>query len=239
MITHMMGTIDRRLLVSYRIDPAVAATQVPAPFRPAVRDGSAIGGICLIRLSGLRPRWLRGGPGLLSENVAHRFAVEWDGRSGPKRGVFVPRRDTSSRLATFAGGRAFPGPMHHGRFLVDEESRRFDVEYASDDGAIRITLCSTEVDNLPSASTFTTLASASEFFRQDSIGWSPPLATGACESVELQTLDWNVAPLELESVRSSFFDDRKRFPAGSIELDCGLVMRSINADWVARPGARP
>ena len=51
--------------------------------------------------------------GMTSENSAHRIAVEWDDEEGVvKEGVFVPRRDTDSRLVALAGGRIFPG-MHH------------------------------------------------------------------------------------------------------------------------------
>ena len=45
--------------------------------------------------------------GLRSENAAHRVAVEWDeGDEGDevKRGVYVLRRDTNSRLNAVAGG---------------------------------------------------------------------------------------------------------------------------------------
>jgi hypothetical protein len=34
------GTIDRRLLVNYRVDPSVAARLVPRPFRPLLVNGS-------------------------------------------------------------------------------------------------------------------------------------------------------------------------------------------------------
>jgi hypothetical protein len=32
-------------------------------------------------------------------------------------------------------------------------------------------------------------------------------------------------------VRSSFFEDRSLFPAGSIAFDCALVMRGIEHEW--------
>ena len=48
-------TIQRRLLISYRIDPERAAALVPRPFRPQLINGHAAGGVCLIRMSGLRP----------------------------------------------------------------------------------------------------------------------------------------------------------------------------------------
>ena len=38
------------------------------------------------------------GVGIRTENVAHRFAVEWDGDDCTQVGVFIPRRDTNSRI---------------------------------------------------------------------------------------------------------------------------------------------
>src|SRR5690348_4792849 len=90
----LRGLIDRRILVNYRVDPEVLARLLPAPFRPKLIHGAGIAGICLIRLKQTRPRFLPPVLGFASENAAHRIAVEWD----QGEGVFVPRRDTSSRL---------------------------------------------------------------------------------------------------------------------------------------------
>ena len=49
------GIIDRRILANFRIDAKVMANVLPAPFRPKLVNGHAIGGICLIRLKDIRP----------------------------------------------------------------------------------------------------------------------------------------------------------------------------------------
>ena len=72
-------TIERRLLVNYRIDAEMVQRQLPAPFRPQLVSGWAVGGVCFIRLGDLRPNHCPSGVGIRTENVAHRFAVEWDG----------------------------------------------------------------------------------------------------------------------------------------------------------------
>jgi len=56
-------TIERRLLINYRIDPEVARLHIPSPFRPLLVSGWAVGGVCLIRLGGLRPAHLPTCPG--------------------------------------------------------------------------------------------------------------------------------------------------------------------------------
>src|SRR6266850_249514 len=128
------GVIDRRILVNYRVDPHALAAILPTPFRPQVVRGFGMAGICLIRLREVRPqgfpRWL----GLASENVAHRVAVEWDDGDQLHSGVYVARRDTSSRLNALAGGRIFPGLHHHSTFRVRESDTSFDVALDSDDG---------------------------------------------------------------------------------------------------------
>jgi hypothetical protein len=35
-------------------------------------------------------------------------------------------------------------------------------------------------------------------------------------------------------VESSFFENRALFPAGSVELDCSLLMRGIDHEWHGR-----
>lgn len=95
----LRATMERRILVNYRVDPDVLAAVLPAPFRPALVNGQGVAGICLIRLGDIRPAGLPAAMGLTSENAAHRIGVQWDTPHGPVTGVFVPRRDTSSRLA--------------------------------------------------------------------------------------------------------------------------------------------
>lgn len=85
-------------------------------------------GICLIRLKRIRPWFLPAFAGISSENAAHRIAVEWDEAGDTKEGVFVPRRDTSSRLNTLLGGRLFPGIYNHADFQVQERNGTFRVE---------------------------------------------------------------------------------------------------------------
>src|SRR4051794_8316172 len=97
------GVIDRRILVNYHVDPKVLAPLLPPPFRPKVVQGVGMVGICLIRLKKVRPTFLPSWLGIASENAAHRTAGEWDDGTA-REGVYVRRRDTSSRLNALAGG---------------------------------------------------------------------------------------------------------------------------------------
>ncbi|HYC77413.1 MAG TPA: DUF2071 domain-containing protein, partial [Planctomycetota bacterium] len=121
----LRGVIDRRILVNYRVDPDVLRRLLPAPFRPQIVRGFGVAGICLIRLRAVRPRFWPGPWGLRSENAAHRVAVEWDDDGAVRSGVYVPRRDSSSRWNAWLGGRLFPGVQHRASFDVKEEAGRF------------------------------------------------------------------------------------------------------------------
>jgi hypothetical protein len=225
------GIIDRRILVNYRADPEIVAAMLPAPFRPKIYRGYAMVGICLIRLRHVRPHFLPAWLGIGSENAAHRTAVEWDDDRVVSEGVFVRRRDTSSWLNTITGGRIFPGFHHHARCTVKETPKHFEVALASDDGATNVSVVADLAEWLPEDSIFESLAEASAFFEAGSLGYSATPRAGTFQGLELRCHRWKAEPLRVTSVRSTVFDDRTVFPAGSIAFDCALLMRGIEHEW--------
>src|SRR5215469_11165212 len=233
-IPTLQGTIDRRLLVNYRVDPIVLQKLLPAPFRPKLIHGMGIAGICLIRLKQVHPRALPVGFGFTSENAAHRIAVEWDEQGTDREGVYIPRRDTSSRFNALIGGRVFPGVHHHARFQVTEADGNFSIHLVSDDEETRVTVEARLASQLPENSIFTSLEEASAFFEHGVLGYSVTNQPGKLDSLELCCQIWKVEPLQMTTVRSSFFEDRSRFPIGSTELDCGLLMRGVRHEWHVR-----
>ena len=232
-IPTLEGTIDRRLLVNYRVDPDYLQRLLPEPFRPKRIHSMGIAGICLIRLKQLRPRGLPSWFGFTSENAAHRIAVEWEEHGHYREGVYIPRRDTSSQFNTFVGGRLFPGVHHHASFQIREEDESFFVHMASDDDETRVTVEAHITSHLPEHSIFASLEEASAFFEQGSLGYSVTNQAGKLDSLELRCKNWKVEPLQVTKAQSSFFDDPKQFPAGSAELDCALLMRAIRHEWYA------
>jgi len=228
------GIIDRRILVNYRVNPEVLAKLLPKPFQPKLVNGAGLAGVCLIRLKQIRPRFLPSFLGISSENAAHRIAVEW-GQAGEQRsGVFIPRRDTSSRLNAWVGGRLFPGEHHHSGFQVGERDDRYEVVLDSDDGRTHLAVVGCLASKLPKTSVFHSLQQASEFFQQGSLGYSVTRDEGRFDGLELRSFAWKVQPLAVEKVESSFFDDRSLFPQGSVEFDCALLMRGIEHEWHGR-----
>ena len=57
---------------------------------------------------------------------------------------------------------------------------------------------------------------------------------GVFECVELKSFAWRVAPLAVQRIESSFFENPDRFPAGSIDFDSALLMRGIRHESRSR-----
>ncbi len=229
------GLIDRRILINYHVDPRVVAPLLPPPFRPKVVHGVGMVGICLIRLKNVRPTFLPPWLGISSENAAHRTAVKWDENGTAHEGVYVRRRDTNSRLNALLGGRLFPGVHHHAKFTVEEEENSYRVALRSDDGVTSLAVRGSRAVSLPASSVFGSRDEASAFFQAGSLGYSATRHPSRFQGLELRCLNWWAEPLEVEEVRSSFFEDESLFPKGSIEFDCALLMRGIEHEWHGKP----
>jgi len=228
MLPTIRGVIDRRILVNYRVDPGALDEVLPDPFQPQTVDGYGIGGICLIRFRDLRPRGLPSQVGFGSENAAHRIAVEWKEDGRLRSGVYVPRRDTNSRFNTLLGGRLFPGVHSHAAFEVDESDGQYDVSMTSDDGETHVHVRGTPAESLPGDSVFPSVDAASTFFERGSVGHSPNKRTNEFERLELHTFEWDVTPLAVDAVASSYFD---AFADDAVDFDHALLMKDIEHEW--------
>jgi hypothetical protein len=229
-IPTITGTIDRRILINYQADKEVIEKFLPAPFRPKLVKGKAIVGICLIRLKNMHPKAIPFNIGIASENGAHRIAVEWTENGETREGVYIPRRDTSSTLNALAGGRLFPGVHHLADFKVNEGQGQYDIAFKSDDGTF-LEISAKETNDWSNNSVFQDRASASAFFKQGSIGYSPDKIGESFEGLELETEKWEVSPLTVTRVKSSFFENESIFPKGTIKFDNALLMRNVDHLW--------
>ncbi|MFJ3091609.1 DUF2071 domain-containing protein [Streptomyces sp. NPDC086838] len=231
----LSSIVERRLLVNYRVDPDTAARLLPQPLRPQLVHGHAVAGICLLRLGSVRPARAPKALGLRSENAAHRIAVEWDGPDGVETGVYIPRRDTASRLNVLAGGRIFPGQHGHAGFEVHEAPGQIRVAFATGDGDTRVDVTVEPSSELRGSELFAGLAEASRFFQAGAKGYSATRSGRHLDGMELHTDAWHVEAGRVRSAASSFFDDPDRFPPGTATLDCALIMRDVPADWRPLP----
>ena len=222
------GYIERRILINFTADPEVVKNIIPEPFRPKIYKGKAIVGVCLIRLKNIKPKGFPDLVGIASENAAHRIAVEWDDNSEQREGVYIPRRDTSSKLNAIAGGRIFPGKHHHTKFHVTEGEGNYQVNFTSSDYN-SISLDAKEAFSFDKRSIFETIENASAFFKNGCIGYSPN--GNNYEGLELRTYDWKVKPLQVANIHSSFFENKAVFAEGSISFDNALLMTNIEHEW--------
>jgi hypothetical protein len=222
------GVIDRRILINYTVDKDVLEKFLPRPFRPKLINGKGLAGICLIRLKDIRPVGFPEILGIGSENAAHRIAIEWTENGAVKQGVYIPRRDTNSLLNHWTGGHLFPGVHHLAKFDVKEDAGTFNINIESKDANL-ISILARVTPDFNKNSIFGSLEAASEFFRNGSIGFSPNKSD--YDGLELKTMKWHVDPLAVENVKSTFFENEKNFPKGSVSFDNALLMRSIPHKW--------
>jgi len=227
----VQGIIDRRILINYQVDADVLADYLPKPFLPQLVSGKGIAGICLIRLKQIRPKGFPKQIGISSENGAHRIAVEWTEQGETRQGVYIPRRDTSSRMNSLAGGRVFPGVHHFAEFSVEESGGNYSVAFTSDDGTY-LSIEGQETTDWLTESVFENETMASTFFENGAVGFSPNEKNNSYDGLQLKTYEWKVKPLSVSAVRSSFFENETIFPKGSVKFDNALLMKSIAHEWI-------
>ena len=163
--------------------------------------------------------------------MAHRVAIQYPTSDGSRPGVFIWRRETDQRLVELLGGRLFPGVHHHARFQVTEDANHPAMDVSSDDGKadVRFTArVSSEWRHTPSFGSFDEV---SEFFRKGDCGFSCSLRGDELEGLQLKMLKWQMVPMEVESQHCAFYSDSQRFPRGSLDFDCGLLMRGLPHEW--------
>ncbi len=235
MIDRVRGTVRRRILVNYRVDPDIARRQLPPGFEPKLVGGYALGGVCLIRLEHERPFPAPRVMGLSSENVAHRFAaVRVDERGVRRDCVYIPRRHSSSGLMRALGGRAFPGEPGRAKFGIHEDDTSIDISVSTDDGFGAV-IRARRASLLPASSVFSSLIEASAFVRDGSLGYSETRSGRRLDALQLEAARWSVVPLAVDVVRSTYFEDATLFPDGTVAFDCALLMTDIEHAWRRMP----
>jgi hypothetical protein len=229
------GLIRRRILINYRADPDVVQSLLPAGFRPKLQRNHAVVGICLIRLEQVRPKGLPSLVGLSSENAAHRIAVQWDRDGLELEGVYIPRRDSNSSVNQWLGGRVFPGEHHAATFDVQQPENKILLAMHSNDQVVRVNVDGQISQTWPSGTMFSSLEEASSFFERGALGYSETHKKDHLDGILLSTQRWRVEALQTNTVSSSYFEDTRRFPKGSVVFDHALIMRDIQHQWHSAP----
>lgn len=225
------GIIDRRILINYRIKSEVVKSLLPPHLEPLVVNGYASGGICLLRLKrmGLKytPSFLR----ITSENAAHRFLITYQKAGQTIEGVYIPRRDTDSRMNVLLAGKLFSWPHYPAIFHVEEGNHRYRIDMKSNDGKTKLKVDAQLDTDFSTNSMFNSIAHASSCFQRCPVGVSPSTNPEQFKTIRLKTKNWNVKPLRVQMLTSSFFEDKSLFPPGTIEFDNALLMEDIDHEW--------
>jgi len=104
-----------------------------------------------------------------------------------------------------------------------------------DDDSTKVHVAGSVSTEFPNSSVFGSLDVASKFFEDGSLGYSDTKTIGKFDGLELNCINWNVESLKVDQIESSYFQDSDRFPVGSVEFDCALLMRGIDHSWHGRP----
>ncbi|HMK11746.1 MAG TPA: hypothetical protein VK461_09205 [Acidimicrobiales bacterium] len=227
----LQATLERRLLVTYRLDPDAVADLVPGPFWLHMVGGFAVGSITLDHVTALRPRGLPAATGFTSQNAAHRIAVEWEQQGRRAAGTFVLARHTSARRIAAAGDRIFPGQRERADFAVDDRGPNLSVAFRSRDGVVAVD-ADVAVDDV----------GASELFSRPDEAWRLSIRGAMTASLRRRggVLDWideharggRVRAASIERVTSSLF------PAAVGAPDSAIVARDVTIEWRAVPPPR-
>lgn len=161
--------------------------------------------------------------------------MERDHNGETKPGVYIPRRDTNSRVVAAAGGPVFPGLHHRSQFDVTENRDQILISLRSSDDQVRVDVEAQPTDRLESQ-LFGTTEAAVQFFKQGSVGWSPSSA-GTLDQVRLVSDRWTAEPLNVLRVVSTLFDDPDQFPADRRSFDSALLMANLQAIWIGQRGS--
>ena len=223
------GIIDHRILLNYRIDPEVMQKNLPDEFKPKIINGYAVGGICQVSLSEMRPKGFPSILGTKSHNAAHRIAAI----TSKGEGVFVTRRDTNSIVNTISSGRLFPGVYKKADFQVESNDQAYSVRIEQE-GNCLMSIEAKVSEDIEPTSIFNSVNEISDFFLTGNIGWSQKENGKRFDSIELSTVKWSMKPLQVSGQFSAYFMDESKFPKGSVEFDSAMVMQGLEHSWISR-----
>ena len=144
-----------------------------------------------------------------------------------------PGQRVGNRLTPIGNSLVLPGEIfsRDARFHVVESDDYLAMNVTSDDGETDVSFVARTSKEWQPTTSFESFEEVSTFFKKGDCGFSCSLSGEALEGLQLKTLKWEMTPLEVDSQHASFYSDPLRFPAGSIEFDCGLLMRGIEHEW--------
>lgn len=228
------GQIDRRICIHYLIDPEVARQFLPNQLRLRLYQGSALGGVCVFRMAPPRPRLLPIPLGFGTEIAWHRIAVEWNRGETLVKGQYLLRCEADSGPGSLMTPRASSGPETAARISVRSNPEGLLVNMKSTDGLGDLQMTATPGAPWPKESVFPSAEAAQLAFSGGHVLWTGDGAQDM-EGFEFSFEGGSATTLNWQEVHSAWFDDRERFPLGSIQLDSAVLVSRSEQDVQAQP----
>lgn len=225
------GTIERRLLISYRADPDIVRTHLPTGSRhtPSRATPSSVSASSnSASTPPACPERSASGPSTARTATPSSTPTDNPPSTSPAE---TPTRRSSHPPA----GDSSPAATTEPRITATEDEHNLRVTLDSRDDLIHVTVKAHPTDQLPGDSVFADPATASAFFEHADTGYSDTTRIDCLDALILETANWSATPLAVDEVDSSYFDNSDRFPEGSITLDHGLLMRDIHHTWHPQP----
>lgn len=205
--------IRSRVLVFYRVEPAVLAALLPAGVRPRVLAGCGVASLCYTRLGPVQSRWLPRGFGSVTDHLAYRVCAWFDDEPG----AFVVRRETSSWLGARCGEKLLRNDHRRAHFAVDESAFGFSLQVVHEQRA-ELTLRA-ELAGTSSSALFGTVHDLERWLADESVVRPHDVIMPEADAVLSDGSSFAPEPLSVFELRSSFFDDPRIFPRGAAVRD--------------------
>lgn len=228
--------LDRVVILVYRIPPRIA-TQVLPPAKAAQHlHGWALGSVVLTHY---RDRTL---PLLRGKRMGTHWAVHYINTTTSahqrRGGIFVLRRDTSSRLDTWFD--RFPPHCrpHHAVFCDSSQASRIDMRAVSDDRQFRIMMSGRLVPHVAESSVFVNADHAGAVLQEGLVrlgitcpsNCNPARRAGPARGRRRCRL----VPISVDRVASSLFDGDGLPNGEAAEFDSAFWTQSLELGWNAQ-----
>jgi hypothetical protein len=222
---------DCRIVLFYRLAPDRAQRVLPDYLEPRTINGSAVGGIALVRRplirSSLVPRRL-----VTNATVIHFMSALRQRHQKTHSGSLIMRRDTSSRVGAWIfGGWNGQRRHHHARFEMEQASGAFCIDCDSDDRCMHVSLRAQPQRHLVQPSLFGTKDQLLELLHSDFARLRLVRKSRVASGSRRRTYRCQLIPLLVRHLESSLFGDSDAFPPGAAEFDSGFWLREEEFVW--------
>ena len=226
----LRGRCRWRALFAWKIDPVVARRLVPAPLRPKLVQGTALGAVDAMGLHGLRPRIVPGPLGLSLGMCTHLIAAEWKDGSHYRDVLYVIRRDVDVHLLGRAGGLLLPGKSHGARIQSRDELTDISIACQSLDQRCELDLAGHIGAQWPKHGLFDSPAAMMDLLGNRSGGRIAFDDAGHGTLIQLEAKPECAEPLTITRHHSTLFAGTL-IPSGAAQIESAVLLRNLVCAW--------